>query len=217
MKLHIVVGSPNCRKILAVVNHLGIAAEQTYYDFFSGELRSPGYLAINPNGKVPAMTDGTVTLWESNAIMQYMADKVGNDELFPHNPGRRADVVRWQCWELAHFNEAFGTLAYETVLKPTYGMGEINAALVEVCQSKLTRFAAVLDRHMTDRDTLVGTGITIADYSMIFLEGFQEAVPFDWSPFPNVKRYFARMRTLDHWARTAPAAPEEIGRKPKAA
>lgn len=179
MKFHSVVGSPNCRKIQAVINHLGIAAEVEYHDFFAGELQSPAYLTINPNGMVPALVDGPLTLWESNAIMQYLADKHGSDELFPRDPQRRADVVRWQMWELAHFNKAFGALGFELVLKPMLKLGPANQALVEASQASLKRFAPVLDGHLATRRYVVGPGITIADYSMIHLEAFTGAIGFD--------------------------------------
>ncbi len=217
MKLHSVVGSPNSRKIQAVINHLGLQVEMEYHDFFAGDLRTPNYLAINPNGMVPTLTDGAFTLWESNAIMQYLADKAGSDELFPRDPQRRADVVRWQCWELSHFNKAFGTLAFETVAKPAFNLGPTNQALVEASRSNLQRFAPILDGHLTARRHLVGDDITIADYSMIHLENFKDAIGFDWSPFPRLNDYFQRMQKVEHWARTAPATQSDIGRKPKAA
>ena len=119
MKLHAVIGSPNSRKVEAAISHLGLGGiEREYLDFFAGELGAQDYLRLNPNGMVPTLVDGALTLWESNAIMQYLADKAGGrsgETLFPRDPARRADVVRWQCWELAHFNKAFGVIAFEAV------------------------------------------------------------------------------------------------------
>lgn len=57
MNLYYVVGSPNCRKVHAVINHLGLDVDMEYCDFFNGELHAPQYLAINPNGMVPALRD----------------------------------------------------------------------------------------------------------------------------------------------------------------
>lgn len=222
MKLYVVVGSPNSRKVEAVVDHLGLGheIEREYLDFFAGDLKAPSHLALNPNGMVPALIDGGLRLWESNAIMQYLADKAGaaprGDRLFPRDPAMRADVVRWMCWELAHFNRAFGILAFEAVAKPGFGLGPTNAPLVEAATANLARFAPVLDAHMAGRSHVAGDTITIADYAMIHLEGFKEAVPFDWTPYPNLNAYFERMRKVEHWAKTAPPSREAIGRRPAA-
>lgn len=217
MKLYNVIGSGNCRKVLATINHLGIDVEIEHLDFFAGDLAKPEYHAINPNGMVPALTDGDFSLSESDAIMQYLADKVPGNSLFPQDPQTRADVVRWQCWELAHYNNAFGLLALETVLKPQFMQMEPNQPVVAHAQECLTRFAAVLEGHLSSRDYVVGDGITLADYSIINIEGFKDAIPFDWSAYPKVNAYYERMRAVPHWANTAPESPEAIGRKPAVA
>jgi glutathione S-transferase len=217
MKLHTFVGSPHSHKAEAVVSHLGLEIEVEYHDLVGGDLRTSDYVALNPNGMVPVLVDGAFALWESNAIMQYLADKAASDALFPRDPQTRADIVRWQFWELAHFNKAFGLLAFETVAKPKLDLGPTNGSLVETARADLARFAPVLERHLAGRRHIVGDSITIADYSMIPFESYRPAVPFDWSPYPNVNGYFDRMREADHWVRTAPASPASIGRRPKAA
>ncbi len=214
MKLYTVVGSPNSRKVEAVINHLGLGVEREYLDFFTGDLRKPTYLALNPNGMVPTLADGELVLWESNAILQYLADKAGADSLFPRDLVKRAEVVRWQNWELAHYNRAFGAIAFETVAKPGFGLGPTNAALVEEMKKNLARFAPVLDARMRGRAYVAGEGVTIADYSLIHLEGFKEAIGFDWSPYPHLNAYYERMRRNEHWAKTAPPSREAIGRRP---
>jgi glutathione S-transferase len=214
MKFYTVVGSPNSRKVQAVINHLGLTVESEYLDFFAGDLRTPAQLAVNPNGMVPVLVDGPLKLWESNAIMQYLADTAGNEALFPRDPARRYDVARWQFWEGAHFNKAFGVIAFEAVAKPGFGLGPTNVALVDTMKENLQRFAAVLNGHLAGRTHMVGTGVTLADYAVIHLEGFKEAIPFDWAPYPNVNAYFDRMRAVEPWARTAPPSREAIGRRP---
>jgi glutathione S-transferase len=71
--------------------------------------------------------------------------------------------VRWQCWDLAHFNRAFGTLAFETFAKPNLNLGPTDEALVAGALTELARRAPVLERHLENRRYLVGNGITIAD------------------------------------------------------
>lgn len=214
MKLYNVIGSPNCRKVLAVADDLSIKLDIEYLDFFAGDLMKPDYAALNPNRMVPTLRDGDLVLWESNAIMQYLADGVPDNTLFPKDPKARADIVRWQCWELAHFNRAFGALAFETVAKPNFLKQEGDKEIIRLAQHDLARFAPVLDAHLKGRRFLIGDGITLADYSMIHLENFQAAVPFDWKPFANISAYFERGRALPTWARTAPVDPAAVGKKP---
>ena len=126
--------------------------------------------------------------------MQYLADKAGGDALFPRDPRLRADVVRWQCWELAHFNRAFGTLAFEMVAKPQLNFGPADDALVGIAKADLGRFAPVLEAHLAGRQYVVGDGITIADYSLLPFEGYRGIVPFDWSPYPSINAYFDHVR-----------------------
>lgn len=217
MKLYSVVGSPNCRKVEATISHLGLEVEVEYLDFFAGELNRPEFLALNPNGRVPTLTDGDFKLWESNAIMQYLADQVPDNSLFPRAARTRADIVRWQCWELAHFNNAFAAITFQSVLKAQLMKQPANQAIVDYYVESLREFAEILEGHLATRDYVVGKGITLADYSLINIEGFKELIPFDWSGYPRVNAYFERMRADRHWASTAPPSFEALGRRPTAA
>lgn len=214
IKLYAVVGSGNCRKVQATLSHLDMPVEIEYMDFLAGDLEKPAFLALNPNGRVPTMCDGDFILWESNAIMQYVADKKPGNSLFPSDAQLRADIHRWQCWELAHFNNAFGTLAYETVLKPAFMQQTPNEPVVAHAQQSLAQFCAILEQHLANRQYMVGNDVTLADYSMVNIEGFKDGVNFDWTAYPNINAYFDRMRADPHWAASAPQDPSLVGRIP---
>jgi len=206
MELFTFIGSPNGRKVEAVIAHLGIDVDIVRLDFPSG-LQSPEYLALNPNALSPTIVDGDFTLSESNAIMQYLADKFGAAGLFPKEVGKRADVVRWQFWEIAHFNRALGSLAFETVAKPALSIGSPDELQVKLATEGLARFAPVLEARVSDREYLVGEAVTIADYSVGAFEGYRGLVPFDFSPFPGINAYFDRLHALEPWKRSAPPSP----------
>ncbi|VAW73351.1 hypothetical protein MNBD_GAMMA12-3331 [hydrothermal vent metagenome] len=217
MKLHYVVGSPNCRKVHCVINHLNLDVEFAYLDFFNGDLEKEEFLNINPNKKVPALSDGSFQLWESNAIMQYLADTAPENSLYPKNPQVRADIARWQYWELAHYNQALGTVAFESVLKPKFNIGESNQSLIDNGVENLAVYAAVLDAHLSKRDFLVGNQVTLADYSLICIEAFKDAIPFDWSDYKNLNAYYQRISSQPQWQDTAPVSPEAVGHVPEIA
>jgi glutathione S-transferase len=217
MKLYVVAGSGNCRKVQATINTLNITVDLDYLGLLEGDLAKPEFTAINPNGRVPVLVDGDFTLWESNAIMQYLADKVPDNTLFSQDPQTRADIVRWQCWEQAHFNNALATMVFETVLKPQFFQQQPDNAVVDNASTSLHNFARTLEDHLSERDYVVGNSITLADYSLANFEGFKDMIPFDWSGYLRVNAYFERLGADPHWASTAPESPEAIGRRPNAA
>ena len=97
MKLYGFPPSPNTWKVRAVAAHLGIPLELEFVDLTKGGSHSPDYLALNPSGRTPTLVDGDFKLWESTAIMQYLASQKPNS-LWPDNARTRADIMRWQSW-----------------------------------------------------------------------------------------------------------------------
>ncbi len=111
MKLYTNLFSPNARKVHAVANELGIELETQTVDLRGGEQRTPEYLTLNPNGKVPTLVDGDTVLWESNAIMCYLAGK-GDTDLWPKT-AKRYDILRWMFWESNHLSNALNRLFFQ--------------------------------------------------------------------------------------------------------
>ena len=96
-------------------------------DLSRGEQRTPDYLALNPTGRTPTLVDGDFVLWESNAIMQYLASGKPN-ALLPDDARTRADIARWQSWQLAHWGkEACQPLMFERVVKAVFNLGPCDA------------------------------------------------------------------------------------------
>jgi glutathione S-transferase len=213
MRLYIVPGSPNCRKVQAVVGELSAPVETVFVDFAAGEHRRPEYLKLNPNGLVPTLVDGDLRLWESTAIMQYLADARGETMLFPRERGRRADVVRWQCWELAHFGRWLGVALYERLFKPLMGMqGDETAA--QHALELLRPLAALLDAHLDGRRFITGDTVTLADYSIAAQLPLASLGRIDLSPYPHVRAWLARLDEREAWraAATPPAMVEALRR-----
>ena len=211
MELYALRGSNNVRKVAAVIGHLGLDVAVRWLDFRRGEHKQPAYLALNPNGKVPTLVDGDFVLWESNAIARYLCRKVPGNALYPDDPRLQTDIDRWLAWELAHYNQQLGLLAWETVAKPVFLKQEPDPVLVAWSSRALAGHAALLDRHLDGRSHAVGDSVTLADYALVHIEQFKDKVPFDWSPYANLNAYYARMADDPHWAATA-VAPDSLGR-----
>ncbi len=195
---------------MAVVNHLRLELDVKSLVPFSEELRSESYLAINPNAKVPALEDGDFNLWESTAIMQYLASKGSENELFPKDSKKRADIMRWQSWDQAHFGKAIGAMAWENFAKPTFNIGEPDLAVVEQAEVEFHTYAPVLEQQLESRIFVTGENITLADYSLgaILMYATPGKVPLE--PYPNIKTWYQRMEATDAWKKTSPEELDKL-------
>ena len=130
MKLYGFPPSPNTWKVRAVAAHIGIPLELALVDLSKGQQRTPEYLALNPTGRTPTLVDGDLVLWESTAIMHYLANQKPNS-LWPNNPRARADIMRWQSWQLQHWSEACVPMVFQRLVKKLLNLGPPDAAVVE--------------------------------------------------------------------------------------
>lgn len=204
MKLYMNVTSPNVRRVRLTAAVLGLALDEESLDFAKGDQKKPAYLALNPNGAVPTLVDGDFVLTESRAIMQYLASKKPESGLLPTDERRRADVTRWQFWDAVHFSPLLGTVTFQKLIKPMFGMGEPDLAKIEEALTGFRRFAAVLDERLAGRTYVVGDSLTLADLtlacSLMYVD--KAGVPLD--AFPNVAAWLSRITALDAWKRTSP-------------
>jgi glutathione S-transferase len=204
MKLYIVPGSTNCRKAQAVAKHLDIDMDVAVLNFEKGDLKQPEFLAINPNGKVPVLVDGDFTLWESNPITQYLAESRPGNTLYPADPGARIEIHRWQFWETAHYNRWLGVVAFETILRPLFNLGEPNTAAVEEARGFIARFAPVLEAQLTRGPFVTGETLTLADFSVGSFGGLIGGLDIDLDGFPKIRDWYARLDQIPAWAETVP-------------
>ena len=192
----------NCRKVIAGLELMGAPYELSHVDYFKGEQKSDAYLALNPNASIPAMVDGDLVLWESNAILQYAADKIGNDAVYPRDPARRADLNRWLFWESANWFPACYTFLVENCVKPLLG-GQADEQVLNNNLPQFHKLAGILNQRLSDRDFIMGAQPTIADIALaspMHLHGWQQ-LPL--SAHPRLKRWITQsMESLPSWQRT---------------
>jgi glutathione S-transferase len=194
--------SPNCRKVDAVARQLDIPLNRKLIDVAKGEQRSRAYLALNPNGKVPTLVDGDVTLWESNAIQCYLASKV-DSELWPKS-NARYDIMRWQAWELAHFGAAARVIIFQRIIKQLLGGGPPDAARLEEEEANFKRFAGVLDAQLEGKRFIVADQLTIADFCVASTLTYAEQARLPVSDFANVRRWLRSLDEQPGWRASAP-------------
>lgn len=163
MKLYTFPASPNSLKVTATAALLGIQMEQVIVDLGKREQLKPEFVALNPNSKIPTLVDGDFVLWESAAIMLYLAEKSGKG-LLPSDFHERMQMHQWIAWELSHMGPACGTLLFERFVKGLFKLGEPDANAIAQGETNFHRFAKVLNLHLKGRDYVVGKALSLADY-----------------------------------------------------
>jgi len=198
--------SANGRKVLAVSRHLGLVPEVKLVNVYKGEGRTPEYLAINPWGKIPTLVDGDLTLWESNAILQYIAEAYGEYRLWSREPKQRADIARWLFWESSHWQPTFiqvpGLAAY---VGPLLLSHDAAASQVEVNwrDERFQTVAKVLDAHLRGRHFVVGTAVTLADFAVAAMMMYVRRAKFPFAAFANIGAWYTRIEGIEAWKATA--------------
>lgn len=204
MQLHHFSASPNSRRALAAALHVGLEPEIKVVNLAAGDHKKPEYLALNPTGRVPVLVDGELVLWESNAIMQYFAEKAGNTTVWPNDPAARADVSRWQFWQTAHWSQPIGTLIYEHLLKAMYGAGTPDAAEIARAEQNFHVNAKVLEAQLRGRDWICGKNLTLADFAVGAPLMYAAAAKMPVEGYANIRQWMTRLDEVEAWKRTAP-------------
>lgn len=203
MKLYGFPPSPNTRKVQAVADHLSVPLEFELVDITQGMSRTPQFLAINPGGRTPVLVDGDFTLWESNAIMQYIAGKKQN-ELWPENARARADITRWQFWQAAHWHEGCGGFLWENLVKKLLFGSDADPTALKNAEQAFHRDAPVLDSHLVKQPYLVGRALTLADFSVASYLHYATPARLPLEQYPNIRSWYARIEALPAWRNTIP-------------
>ena len=202
MKIYADPISVNCRKVLAGLDLLGAPFELVHVDYFKGEHKEPAYTSINPNGSIPAMVDGDLVLWESNAILQYAADKMGNEACYPKDLKTRADINRWLLWETSSWFPSCYVFLVENCVKPLLG-AQPDPAVLDAQAAQFHKLAGILDARLQGNRWIAGTGPTIADIALaapMHLHGWQRLPLAD---HPNLTRWMTeRVEGLPSWNKT---------------
>jgi glutathione S-transferase len=203
MKLYSSPMSSNARKARMAALLLDIDVDLETVDLATGAHRRPDYLKLNPNGMVPVLVDGDFVLWESNAIMTYLADSKKGNTLYPSERRARADVDRWLFWSSSHWNPAIGILSFENMIKKMFGLGEADPAQVQKGEQMFSRFAKILDAHLASRAYVTGENLTLADVAIAAPLMYAVPAKLSLEGFENVKRWFDRVQALEAWKKTS--------------
>ena len=205
MKLYYHPGSNPCRKVVATAQALDLPLELLQIDFMNE--KDPVMLkmaSMDPAERVPLLEDQGFVLGESTAIMQYLCSRKAGQKLFPEDPKKRAEVVRWQCFSVAHLEQATGTLGYENLFKKMFAGGTPDADEVKEALEEFRDHASVLDKHLKGKTHFVAEQLSLADVSIgaAFMYWEQAGIPLP--EFKNVQAWYQRLESVPAWKNTAP-------------
>jgi glutathione S-transferase len=204
MKLYGFAPSPNTWQVRALAAHIGVPVDFVPLDFTKGDTKTPAFLAVNPTGRTPALTDGDFKLWETLAIMQYVAGKKANP-LWPDDARARADITRWQSWNLAHWNrDAWAPVLFERLVKKMLNLGPPDETVIAKGVEAFNKEAAMLDAHLGKQKYLVGDTLTIADFAVAATLFYAKEAELPLGPYPHLRGWSERVMALPCWTATAP-------------
>jgi glutathione S-transferase len=200
MKLHVAPPSPRAIKVVALKNNLGLDCEIRVLNFSTGDHTTPEFAELNPNKLMPVLEDEGFVLWESNAILQYLAAKKSERGLWPSDVKRQAEVLRWMSWEAAHWApNGCSILIRENLLKRIFGGGDPDPAEIARGQSEFHRFGGVLDGCLKGRKWLTGNDLTIADYSVGAWMTVAQIAQYPLAKYTEINRWYAALSSQPGW------------------
>ena len=195
--------SGNSSRSLFALHEIGAPFTPRLVDPQRGENRTEAYLAVNPMGKIPALVDGDVRLWESNAINWYAAEKHPGGGLVPKTVEGRAGVQRWLFFQAAHVSPA----CLQVVRAGHAGMRaywkmQADAATGDAGRKELARYLPVLEDALAGRAWLEGA-FTLADVAYAPHLALAVEAGLSLEPYPGVKGWLERLLARPAWRRTA--------------
>ena len=199
MQLYVFAPSPNSLCCQAVANHAGLDVEIINVDLSAGAHMQPDFIALNPNHKIPTLADGDFVLWESGAVMAYLAQQAPESGLMPADARLSGQVLQWLFWRTAHFGPACGVYTFERLVKPMFGMGETDEQAIENVADDFHRFSQVLNEHLRGRDCMVGDQVTIADHAIVSWLYCAEPAGYPLQDYAEIQRWAGAMLSSSAW------------------
>ncbi|WP_298814021.1 glutathione S-transferase N-terminal domain-containing protein [uncultured Roseibium sp.] len=156
--------TPNGIKVSAMLEETGLAYEAHKVDFATNDQMTPEFLSLNPNNKIPAIIDPNgpggkpLALWESGAILIYLAEKSG--KLLPADPAAKYETIQWLMWQMGGLGPMTGQLGF---FHKFAGKEYEDRRPFERYRDEVKRLLGVLDRQLEGRQFIMGDDYTIAD------------------------------------------------------
>ena len=183
--------SVNVQAVMWCIAELRLVHERLDYGAAFGKTDTAEYRAMNPNALVPTIRDGETVVWESAAIIRYLACKYGDDAFWPRDPGARARLDMWAEWmRTTIYPDFISTLFIQLVRTPK---ATRNHAIVAAAEARLKNAMPFLDERIGSGPWLIGDQFSFADIACGVMLHRYFTLDHDRANVPNVKAYYERL------------------------
>jgi len=198
--LHAFPASPRGFKAILVANHLGI--DYTLRTLGPGDTQKPEFAKLNINQRMPVLEDDGYVLWESNAILEYLAAQKPEANLMPQDLKPRLQVAKWLYWDVAHWDQAVAIFMFERFVKKVFNMGEASESEIARGMGLMTRLVGVLDKQLQNNRFIAGDHLTLADFAVAAPLSYRDQVGLPLENRGGIARWLGEIEALPAWSRT---------------
>ena len=184
------MSSINVKKAVWTAQELGLDFERHEAGGVHGVVKTPAYMALNPNSQIPVIEDGDYVLWESNVITRYLSAKHSPGNLYPTDLQERFDAERWMEWQQTMVNPASRNGFWHLIRLPA---DQRDPALIAQSNAAVELLMAILDAHLATRSFMVGERFTMADIPLGCEVQRWFGLPQAREKRPNIERWFATL------------------------
>ena len=202
MKLYGHPWSNAARRVQMLCEELGIPYDYETVDLMAGRQYEPKFQKLNPNCKVAVIDDEGFVLWESQAIMRYLADKHKAHAWYPTGLKERAQVEQWLDWNQTRLGPEAGKIMFNT----HFAGKDRNDQAIESGRKWLEKILPVMDGVLSERPYLCGSAISLADLAASTNLAYLEMCQYDLNPYPAVVKWYEAIKQRPSFAKTAPIA-----------
>lgn len=202
----------NVQKVLWLVDELGIAREHIPAGGEFGGLDTPEFLALNPNGRVPVLRDGAVVVWESHAILRYLAARYGRGRFWSDDPAERSHADRWMDWAQTGLQPDFLVGVFWGFYRTPEPLRDTRAVGAKV--ARCAEYMRLLDRALADRPYLGGEGPTLADIPAGTALYRYFGLEIERPSIPNVEAWYRRLQQRPAYREHVMVPFEDLKGKP---
>lgn len=199
--------SANVQKVLWTLEELGVPHEHHLVGGAHGGLDTPQYRAMNPNGLVPVLQDDGLTLWESHAILRYLAASYGQDSLWRAGAQQRAVVDQWTDWTATTFQPAWIAMFWLVVRTPEEAH---DRKAIAAAQARTIAALGILDNNLRDRDYLAGDQLSYADIAAGVSLYRWFTMQIERPAMPGVENWYRRLQDRPAFRKTVMVSYAEL-------